>query len=203
MRRLFLALACAVLSGTPAASAQTIEVTPFAGYRIGGDFYEVAVGQPVDADGAPSVGLLVDLRLHSLADGFTLAAMFTRQEPRVEVRPSVFDPPLSVRVTVDHLQFGGTQEFSGGRARPFLTGLLGLTRYGLPGDSEVRFSLSGGGGVKLFATPHVGVRLDGRVFATFDAIDTAGVCGGYGCFLGVDASVFWQGEVTAGVLFAF
>ena len=47
---------------------------------------------------------------------------------------------------------------------------MGLTRYGLPHDSETRFSVSGGAGVKLFAAPWIGVRFDGRVFATFDAL---------------------------------
>jgi hypothetical protein len=198
------ALVClALLSGPSRAAAQTFELAPFVGYRVGGDFYEVAVGQPVDTDGAPSVGLLADLRLRPLAPGLTLTFLFTRQQPRVEVRQDFFNPPVRVRVTVDHWHAGATQEFSGGRARPFLTGLVGLTRYGLPHDSEARFSLAGGGGVKLFATPNLGVRLDGRVFATFDALGARGVCGGYGCFVGIDASVFWQGEASAGIVFAF
>ena len=192
-----------VLGGAPHAVAQTFELAPFVGYRVGGDFYEVAIGQPVDTDGAVSVGLLADLRLRQFDPGFTLTALFTRQQPLVEVRPTFFDPPVAARVTVDHLQVGATQEFRSGRARPFLVGLLGLTHYGLPHDSEVRFSLSGGGGVKLFAAPWIGVRLDGRVYATFDALGARGVCGGYGCLLGIDASVFWQGEATAGVIFAF
>ena len=204
MTRTVAVLACVTsLCGASAATAQTVEITPFVGYRVGGDFFEVAVEHAVDTDGAPSVGLLGDLRLPQLAPGFTLAALFTRQQPLVEARPGPFDPPVAVRVTVDHLQFGGTQELHGGRARPFLTGLLGLTRYGLPHDSETRFSVSGGGGVKMFATHHVGLRLDGRVVATFDALGTRGVCGGYGCAIGIDAAVFWQGEATAGIVFAF
>jgi hypothetical protein len=64
--------------------------------------------------------------------------------------------------------------------------------------------LSGGGGVKLFPTRHVGVRLDGRVFATVGGLSTTGgVCGGYGCLLGIDGTLFWQGEATAGLVFAF
>ena len=55
--------------------------------------------------------------------------------------------------------------------RPFLTGMLGLTRYAVGGDSEIRFTLSAGGGVKLFPTRHIGVRLDGRVYTTFVEAD--------------------------------
>ena len=198
------ALVCLVVLSSPLqADAQTFELSPFLGYRVGGDFYEVAVGQPVDTDGAHSVGLLADLWLPQLQPGFTLTALYTRQEPLVEVRPSLLDPPVAARVTVEHLQFGATQELYGGRVRPFLVWLMGLTRYGLPHDSEIRFSVSGGAGVKLFAAPWIGVRFDGRVFATFDALGARGVCGGYGCVLGIDAAVFWQGEATAGLVFAF
>ena len=51
------------LCSPPQAIAQTFELSPFLGYRVGGDFYEVAVGLPVDTDGAHSVGLLADLWL--------------------------------------------------------------------------------------------------------------------------------------------
>src|SRR4029450_13774239 len=34
-------------------------------------------------------------------------------------------------------------------------------------DSEIRFTVGAGGGVKVFPTPHLGGRLDGRVFWTF------------------------------------
>jgi hypothetical protein len=66
---------------------------------------------------------------------------------------------------------GGLQEFGEGRARPFLTGLLGLTRYAAEGDDEIRFVVSAGGGVKLRPLRHVGARLDGRVFTTFADIE--------------------------------
>jgi hypothetical protein len=57
--------------------------------------------------------------------------------------------------------------------------------------------------LKVFATPHVGVRLDGRVFATvLDAEGTAIVCV-RGCLLAIHADVIWQAEFTAGVVVKF
>ena len=41
--------------------AQTVEVTPFGGYRVGGGFFDVPNGRVVDDDAAPSVGLLVNV----------------------------------------------------------------------------------------------------------------------------------------------
>ena len=80
------------------------------------------------------------------------------------------------RLSVDHWHAGGTQEFGAGAVRPFLIGTSGLTRFGAPGDSELRFSMAAGGGVKLMPTRHLGLRLDGRVYAVFvDGWTSAGV----------------------------
>ena len=43
--------------------------------------------------------------------------------------------------------------------------MLGLTRYAGEGDSGDCFAMSAGGGVKLFPMRHLGLRLDGRLFA--------------------------------------
>ena len=56
--------------------AQGIEITPFGGYRFGGDFFELVTGQPVDADGAPAVGAIVDI---PLGNGLQVEALFTHQ----------------------------------------------------------------------------------------------------------------------------
>src|SRR5262245_52605967 len=136
--------------------AQGIEVTPFGGYRFGGDFFEIITGQPVDTDGAPAVGAIVDI---PLGEGLQVEGLFTHQDAHVSVETTPLAPPLRARISVDHFQGGALQEYADGRVRPFATGMLGLTRYAGEGDSEIRFTLGAGGGVKLFATERVGVRL--------------------------------------------
>jgi hypothetical protein len=67
-------------------------------------------------------------------------------------------------------------------------------------DSEVRFLVSAGGGVKIFPVPHLGVRLDGRVFATFlDASASTVLCSG-GCIARLRVNIAWQAEFTAGLV---
>ena len=86
--------------------------------------------------------------------------------------------------------------------RPFLTGVLGLTRYAAPGDSEIRFTAGAGGGVKLFPLSSIGFRLDGRVFATLvDADASALVCSSGACLTALHVDVVWQAEFSAGVVF--
>ena len=194
----FLLCAAGVAQGQ---TADRVEVTAFGGYRFGGDFYEIASGRSVDADGAPSFGVVLNIP-------FTLdtqiEALVTHQQARFILPGVEGAPDTRFRVTVDHYQVGGLTELGSGRARSFLTGLLGLTRYEASGDHEVRLSGSVGGGVKLFPTPRVGVRLEGRVFATVvDADADALVCGPGICIGSIDAWIVWQAEFSAGLVVRF
>jgi hypothetical protein len=179
-------------------SAQGLEVTPFGGYRFGGDHFELLAAQPLDLDGAPTLGLAVDVPVSGNAQ---IEAVFTRERAHLIV-PSL--PTLSTS-TIDHWLAGGLQEFGGGGVRPFLTGLLGLTRYAVEDDSEIRFAVSAGGGVKLFPQPRFGIRLDGRIFTTIvDAGGHAYACApGHACFFAIHADLVWQAEVTIGMVIRF
>ena len=193
-----------VLCAVSAADAQTadrVEVTAFGGYRFGGDFYEIASGRPVDTDGAISFGLVLDIPFRRETQ---IEAMITHQQARFTLPGTEGAGEARLRVTVDHYQVGGLTELSAGRARPFLTGTLGLTRFEAAGDHELRFSGSLGGGVKLFPTPRVGVRLDGRVFATLvDADADVLICSPGICIGSIDAWIVWQAEFTSGLVIRF
>lgn len=179
--------------------AQSVEVGPYGGYRFGGDLFEVVAGRPLDLDGAPAVGVVFDV---PLSGGLQIEGMFSHQQAFVEIPLQPINTPARWRVSVDHWQGGGLQEFGGARARPFLTGMFGLTRYAADTDSEIRFTVGAGGGVKLFPVSRLGIRLDGRVFATFlDAEGTGVVCGGRSpCLLALHVNVAWQAEFTAGLV---
>jgi hypothetical protein len=79
--------------------------------------------------------------------------------------------------------------------------MLGLTRYAGAGDSEVRFTLGAGGGVKLFPSSKVGVRLGSEVFATFVYADANLVaCVSGLCVLHLNVDIVWQIEFTAALI---
>ena len=166
-------------------AAQEAELAPYYGYRFGGDFFELATGRQVDADGGPAVGFVLNIPLQ---EGLQIEGLFTHQKG-----PS--------NTAVDHWLGGGLQEFGRGRVRPFTTGMLGLTRYAFEAEQEVRFTVAAGGGVKAFPVSWLGLRLDGRVFTTFiDADGRFGACGSNrGCAVALDVDVVWQAEFTAGV----
>ena len=186
-----------------AQSLDAVEVTPFGGYRFGGGFYELVTGDSVDLDGALSFGLILDIPFR---DDLQIEGFFTHQEARFTLPSDLDAQRTRWRITVDHYQVGGLRELGRGRARPFLTGTLGATRYESGGDHEVRFSVAAGGGVKLYPLSRLGLRLDGRVFATLvDADGDSLACApGLGICVGsIDASIVWQAELTAGLVLRF
>jgi len=186
-----------MLSAAPRLAAQGFEIAPFGGYRFGLEWFDIDVTRPGAIDRAPALGVVFDV---PLSEGLQFEGLFSHQQSDVLV-PQPFGPALRLRSAVDHWQGGALQEFSGGRVRPFLTGVLGLSRYAVEADSAIRFTVGGGGGVKLFPASHVGLRLDGRIFATLvDADARAVVCGGRSCVLFLHLDVAWQAEFTAGVV---
>jgi hypothetical protein len=202
-RGALVALAVIPICAVPlAASGQTIEVVPLAGYRFNNDLFEVAANHPIDADGAPVLGVALNV---ATGDGQWFETLFTRQEtdvtlPRIGTGP----PDPGSRVVVDQALAGGRQEFGGGAVRPFFTGLLGLTHYAADGNDEVRFTIGAGGGVRLPLQRRLGVRLDSRVLTTFVDVDArAAACGAGVCVARVNANVVWQFEFTADVIVVF
>ena len=197
------AICLAMLSHAAPSFAQGVEVSPFYGYRFGGSFVELYTPQPFDFDGAPATGVVFDVRLYD-GDDFQIEGLFTHQAADVLVAPGPGRPVRQWRVSADHWLAGGLQEFSAGAVRGFTTGMLGLTRYAVEGNSEFRFTLSTGAGVKMFADRTLGVRLDGRAFATFlDGGGNAIACTPGVCLVGLHVHVAWQAEFTAGVIVRF
>jgi hypothetical protein len=200
-RRIVLLAAALLTAGPSTAIAQAIQIVPFGGYRFGGDLYEWFTGTALDAEAAPCAGVVVDV---SLRERTSLSFLYSRQWTTVAVVDPVHPTVQSQKLFVEHWHIGGTQDLEDGPVRPFLAGGGGLTRIGGARDSEMRFSLAGSAGVKLMPSEHVGLRLEGRVYAVWvEGGVHRGICGGYGCAFDLDALFLWQGELTAGLVVGF
>lgn len=185
-----------------AAAAQGLEVTPIVGYGFGNDFVETLVGTAIDRDGGATFGGSMDVPIGH--NGLFLEILYTHQQAPFDAIATT-GAPFQLHASADYLHAGGLQELYVGSsvARPFLTGTVGVTRFAAGGDSEVRFSVAAGGGVKLQANRHLGVRLEGRVFATIDdAAASTVICAG-GCFIRLHLSVLWQAALTSGLVVGF
>ena len=183
---------CALLVASASlAFAQAVEVSPIAGTRAGGDLFEVAAGRALDVDFAPVVGGALNV---DFGDGLSFEGIYTHQWAK----------EAGFRLSIDHYLAGGRQEFGTGRARPFLSGLLGLTRYAANGDGEIRFTLAAGGGLKVAMQRHLGLRLDSRVSTTFvDAEARAVACSPGMCLVAGNAALVWQIEFSGGLVVIF
>ena len=107
-------------------------------------------------------------------------------------------------VTVDEFQIGGVLETTYGRLQPYITGLLGATLFGPDdNDSEVRFSISIGGGVKFFLFRNLALRADIRGYCSVVESDSAFISHGGVTLVHFSGSTMWQGEVSGGITLAF
>ena len=93
--------------GAAPASAQTVEVAPFAGYRFGGDLFELATNHQQDLDGAPAFGGAVSVEM---ANGFWFEALFSHQQADVDIAGGPFSPRVRTRAVVNHWLAGGRQD---------------------------------------------------------------------------------------------
>lgn len=179
------------------AGAVEIEISPLLGYRFGGEFHEETTDQDVDLDAAGAFGLAVDIEY---APDKMVEVFYSRQSTSVE--------DTSFDIDVEYFQIGGVAEFTQDNYTPYTVGTIGATRFSPDGDfdSETRFSLTMGGGVKWFFNEHWAARVEGRAYFTIFDSDAQVFCvssGGAACLFRVSGSVVWQIEALAGVTFRF
>ena len=195
------AVACAggLLVFAIAGHAQgTFEISPFYGYRWGGDF-ETAGGEKLGLQAGKAYGLSFD---YTASPDLKFELLWSRQESSVDLHDVGGFNTLGV--TVDEFQIGGVLETTYGRLHPYITGLLGATLYGPDdSDSEVRFSISLGGGVKFFLFKNLALRADIRGYCTVVESDSAFISSGGVTLVRFSGSTMWQGEVSGGITLAF
>lgn len=191
------------------ATAQThkVELTPFVGYMFGG---EVNVW-----DGSMSIkddmnyGLVLDFVLNRNTE---LEASYTRMDTELVYDEFKVGKRPIYSTSVNVWQFGGQYRFNPQETvRPFLSGTLGFTHYGvgekLDDDapnvsSDTFFSIVLGGGVKIFPSERIGIRLAGHLYSTILSSGGGFWCGTGGCGVGLSGWGFWQGDVQAGLTIA-
>jgi opacity protein-like surface antigen len=178
-------------------------VSPFAGYRVGGDFRLNDSGQRISLRDHDAFALAVDLRAQ---DNSEYELFYSRQS--TDLRGNGFAPAATV---VEYLHLGGIVTLAeDDRVKPYFGGGLGVTRLspGLaPGSDETRFSVSFALGLRAPLTEHFAFRLEARGYFTPLNTDTAVFCrsdrGGALCQIRARGSSFFQGDFLAGGTYVF
>jgi hypothetical protein len=206
----FLLTAAAVLTtGEARADGREprFELTPYVGYRIGGEFEQQDGSATYELDEGNSAGLIFNIAARDVNTQWQL--LYGQQHTSLKTSVT-FDPSARLGLDVEYFQFGGTYLFDGDDMRPFIALTAGVTHFAptLGGvDSESFFSGSISGGVQLLQTRRVGVRLQAGVFATFVNTDGAIFCHSGpqtgGCAISIHGTALYQFEASAGVVFRF
>jgi hypothetical protein len=203
MRRFSFVLILALT--TIPALAQQVEFTPFFGYRTGGTFQADAINPygDVEIDDSSAYGLMVNIPLTPWSQ---IELMADFQNSNFKGNGDIFIPDENLGdVDVAYYHVGYVFQGADPKIQPFGVISLGATNINpeLAGlDSETAFSTSFGGGVKIFLSKNVGLRLEGRGFYTLldSNSDSYGHCDYYCYDYGED---MWQTELRAGLIVRF
>ena len=206
--RLLLLAAALLLSSAlrpgEAGAGWGLEITPYAGYAIGGNFEDNTTGASLDVKEGGSFGLVLDLAntpetQYELFYGFQRAKVTGGGTLGGE---TLFD------LDIHDLHLGGTYMFTRDKVRPYIAGGLGATHFvphGSGMNPKTYFSLSLGGGAKIPISARVGLRFEGRGFLTLLPDTTEIFCvssGGAACRVSVKGDVLGQVLLTAGITFS-
>ncbi len=187
------------------ASAQTIEITPFAGYETSGSY---PLENPTDvqalrADAGSSYGFFFDYRLvQNVQAEFVWLHNATTYSASTTVADQ-FQPAF--HTAIDQFQFGGLVHLRDRDAvlRPYLAGGLGFTHDLNEGNNPDRsaFSFSLGGGIKVESSTHFGLRIDARWIPTYGSSYLGTTCDFDGfCYPDTFRNFLQRISLTAGVM---
>ena len=207
---LVLIVATAMLCHATPAAAQgkpfKFELTPFAGYRVGGSFDEEGGDGRIELNDSNAQGIMFNIMANPNGQ---YELLYSRQSTDADNTGFLIDD-ATFDLDVETFHFGGTYLFDGDKTRPFLALTLGLTQFD-PGiadsNSESFFSASIGGGIHLNASKRLGIRLEARAFTTFLEDDSNIFCvssgGAGGCLIQVSGTALTQWEARAGLVLRF
>jgi opacity protein-like surface antigen len=193
----------AVRAEPPAPESLQFEVTPFLGYRVGGNFHLVDNDQTMNVADHSSLALAFDVRG---ADWTQYELFYGRQSTALSTVAFV---PSGVRV--EYLHIGGTVALDGTpRLNPYFAGGLGITRLtpdSALGNDDTRFSISLALGLRVPVSQHFSLRFEGRGFFTPINTDSAVFChsdqSGALCEVHAQGYSFLQFDFLAGVAYTF
>lgn len=198
------------LMAVPAMAAEQkgVEVTPLAGYGIGGTFEQVLTVSPytsrkLDLNESGLFGIAVDV---DITDQTQYEFYFSQQQTKLTDSSGGALPSSLFDMNVNYIHVGGVLSFGDKRVDPFIVGTLGATHFDpdhASYSSKTLFSIGLGGGVKLFLTDNIGFRFEGRGFGTLHSGGGYIYSGSGGTQIGIYGDVLWQAQFNAGLIVRF
>ncbi|HXO19278.1 MAG TPA: outer membrane beta-barrel protein [Thermoanaerobaculia bacterium] len=208
MRKAFFALLL-LLPASALAQYSRFEITPTAGYRFSGrvravdDNGFVHDNSDLRVDEKGIYGVTLDI---PLAYSWKLELLANHQATSFSLDSGLFQPRVRLGdVDIDYLQIGLLYQWGRGQVNPYFTGSLGVARIDpkFGGTAENRFAGSLAGGVKIFFSRNVGLRLEARgYYASLDTRTEDVDSEGHHHHTTVNEGLY-QGEASAGLILAW
>jgi hypothetical protein len=164
MHKTLLLLLCTTSGTALADDSYRFEVTPFAGYRMGGQFETEDGSVDIRLRDSASVGFIVN---GDVSDETEWEFLYSNQQ--TEARAT--DVPGAAEELVDYdthtVQLGGTYLFEGESVIPYLAMTIGGTHIrtqAIEEQSDTFLSGSIGLGLRFLPSSRVGIRLEARAY---------------------------------------
>ena len=116
---------CFTSTATAQGTTSKFEITPFAGYRIGGHFEQQDGDLEFDLTESNAYGLILN---GYVRENTQWEFLYAQQDTTVDTRGFIVGDPL-IDIGVDYYQLGGTSLFDGNSVRPFIVMTLGMSRF--------------------------------------------------------------------------
>lgn len=196
-------LACVAHSAHAAGPARAAELTPYIGYRSGDSFADPNSGAALDLDESANQGVIFNLD-HDANTQWEL--VYSQQDTELRLAQPFLGQP-TIDVNIQYFSFGGIYVFHDTTRpgiEPFVGAGIGMTYMSPDGlESETDPLLNFVAGYKFFLTENLGLRIEGRAYATALESDATLFCGNGACIARVESEGFWQYEANAGLALRF
>ena len=212
MRRIAFAILAVALLAPAAARAQgsyRFELTPQVSYRWGGTISgnnNALFDTDLKIDDSVAYGATFDI---PLSRSLQLELLANRQSSDLRFDQGLFGGSADFAgIDVTYYHIGILFQGGDNRINPYVVGSAGVTHLDpdVPGaSSDDRFSMSLGGGVKVFFNDNFGMRFEGRGFFTvIDSYDGGCYDSHHnGCSDYSYGDTMSQGQATLGLIFAW
>jgi Outer membrane protein beta-barrel domain len=204
------ATAALFLLAAGAARAQDkFEITPFAGWESSGSYpvnSNTGTVNNLRLNSSPAYGVFLD---YGLTEHFQPEFMWDHNNTSYSAHDILTNSYFNAyHSDVDQFQFGGIYMFRSSevKLRPYVGASLGFTHEGNNNGASDRtaFAFGLGGGVKYYATRHIGLRGDIRYLPTFGSTSTQIYCDPFfGCYQANVHNYLNRANLVGGMVFKF
>jgi hypothetical protein len=184
----------------PLTQTQSFGITPFYGYRFGGEVKNSTTEATYSFEDAPAYGLFLDYAPMDFYGRYEL--LWSHQDSSLDFHG---DNGLGkVDVAIDVIQIGGVLEFGTEQLRTYVSADAGATHFTSDGyGNDTKFSVGIGGGIKAFLTRNIYLRADLRGFCTVVEAEGSFIYVNGVTVATFSGSTLWQGQISAGVGITF